>query len=500
LRYAHRQVKFADQSERRLMLNRRSILSAAAAGVVAARAPKPLRAATKKFDAIVIGSGLSGLNAAMLLEEQGMKVQVLEGRNRVGGRVYTLMNVPGRPEAAGELIGGNYARMIDTAERLGLDLIPPVELGAARGWLYRIKEQNILPEEWPSHALNPLEGDDRQLMPDRLLFILAHRNNPLSGRALDDWILPEFQKYDIPFSKYLRETLGYNEEIINLMNVVVHTDHVDNTSALHEIRRYAVGEFNQSAALANSERPASLQVKGGNSLLPFAMGESLENGVLLNKTVHTIDDNGSSVSVSCVDGSEYQAGQVVCSVPYPVLRHMKFTPRLPMIMESAIDEIDYGISIQVHFLIKEKFWEKDGLPSSIWTDGPMERFAVLARGENGEETSAISFINGVEAFKYDYMTDEQVAAYTLQELARIRPSTKGALEPIMVQSCHRDVHGSGDWVFWRPGQVTKYADNMRARHGNIHFCGEHTALLERGMEGAFESGERAAFDVLDLVG
>lgn len=482
------------------MLNRRSVLTAAAAGVVATKAPKPLRAAPQKFDAIVIGSGLSGLNAAMLLEEQGMKVQVLEGRNRVGGRVYTLMDVPGRPEAAGELIGGNYARMIDTAERLGLELIPPVELGAARGWLYRIKEQNILPEEWPSHALNPLSGDDRQIMPDRMLFILAHRNNPLSGRALDDWILPEFQEYDIPFSTYLRETLGYNQETIDLMNVVVHTDHVDNTSALHEIRRYAVGEFNQSATLANNDRPASLQVKGGNSLLPFAMGESLENGVLLNKTVHAIDDDGTTVTVSCTDGTEYQASQVICSVPYPVLRHMKFTPRLPPLMESAVDEIDYGISIQVHFLIKEKFWEKDGLPSSIWTDGSIERFAVLARGDNGEETSAIAFINGNEAYKYDYMTDAQASAYTLQELARIRPSTKGALEPVLVQSCHRDVHGSGDWVFWRPGQVTKYAGNMRANHGNIHFCGEHTALLERGMEGAFESGERAAFDSLDMVG
>ena len=51
------------------MLNRRSMLRSASAGVVTARAPKPLRAATKKFDGIVIGSGLSGLNAAMLLED-----------------------------------------------------------------------------------------------------------------------------------------------------------------------------------------------------------------------------------------------------------------------------------------------------------------------------------------------------------------------------------------------------------------------------------------------
>ena len=48
--------------------------------------------------------------------------------------------------------------------------------------------------------------------------------------------------------------------------------------------------------------------------------------------------------------------------------------------------------------------------------------------------------------------------------------------------------------------MTKYANHMRDRHGNIHFAGEHTAVMERGMEGAYESGERAANDVLAMLG
>jgi monoamine oxidase len=291
-----------------------------------------------------------------------------------------------------------------------------------------------------------------------------------------------------------------NQETINLMNVVIHSDHIDNTSALHELRRYAVAEFNRSATLAETDRPASLQIKGGNSLLPFSMAESLRNKVEINKTVYCIEDKDNYVIAYCTDGSTYSASQVICSIPYPVLRKMKFIPRLPSSMADAIQEIDYGISIQIHFLIKNEFWLKDGLPSSIWTDGPIERFAVLNRGCNNEITSAIAFINGNEAYKYDYMNDIEVADYTLQELIKIRPSIKGALEPILVQSCHRDFHGGGDWVFWRPGQIKKYAKNMRKSHGNIHFCGEHTALMERGMEGAFESGERAAFDVIGVIG
>ena len=466
------------------------------AGSIASAFVPRLARAQAGHDVIVVGAGLSGLHAAMLLEEQGLSVLTLEGRDRIGGRVYTLMDVPGRPEAAGELMGANYARMINAAKGLDLELIEPQRLGAASGTYYHIRGTDILAEEWPDHALNPLEGDDREVLPNRMLFTLSHKNNPLSGRPLDDWIQPEFQRFDIPQDQYLKKYLGFNDETIRLMNTVVHTDHMSNTSALHECRRYAVGEFNRKVAEANPDMPIALQVKGGNSLLPEAMANSLRNGVELNKTVYAFEDRGDVVEVFCGDGSSYTAKTVVCSMPYPVMRDVKFWPRLPVRMARAVDEIDYGLSIQVHFLIKREFWEDDGLPSSIWSDAPFERFAVLGRGEDGAVSSAVAFINGDEAYKYNMMTDAEVADFTLRELIKVRPALDGALEPIVVQSCHRDVHGAGDWVFWRPGQVTEFAPHMREPHGNIHFCGEHTALLERGMEGAFESGERAALDVL----
>lgn len=476
-------------------LKRRRLLVSAAGAASWAMAPAWGKAA-RHADVIVVGSGLSGLHAARLLEEQGLDVLTLEGRNRIGGRVYTLMDIPGKPEAAGEIIGANYARMIDTARRLGMELIEPKAIGASAEKYYRIRGKNILAEQWEGHDLNPMSGDDRALLPDRMLFVLSHKNNPLSGRPLDHWIKPEFRRFDIPQTEYLRTHLGFNDETIRLMNTVIHTDHMDNTSALHELRRYAVGEFNNRLAKSKPDQPAWMQVKGGNSLLPAAMANSLNHGVELNRTVHSFDDRGDKVVVRCVDGSTFTAGKVVCSMPYSVLRHVKFEPRLSAHMARAIDEIDYGISIQVHFLIKRPFWEDDGLPPSIWSDESFERFAVLMRGEGGSASSAIAFINGNEAYKYDFMNDDQVAQHVLRELIKVRPSLQGALEPVLVQSCHRDVHGAGDWVFWRPGQVTEFAAKMRESHGNIHFCGEHTALMERGMEGAFESGERAAMDVL----
>ena len=42
------------------------------------------------YDVIIIGAGVSGLSAAKLLKENGLDVVVLEARNRVGGRTWTV--------------------------------------------------------------------------------------------------------------------------------------------------------------------------------------------------------------------------------------------------------------------------------------------------------------------------------------------------------------------------------------------------------------------------
>ena len=103
-------------------LNRRSLLKAMGAAPLIAAVPKMVRALNKS-SVIVIGAGLSGLNAALLLQSEGVNVTVLEGRDRAGGRVKSLRNIPGNPEVGGTAFGPGYARLVDAARMYGVDLI-----------------------------------------------------------------------------------------------------------------------------------------------------------------------------------------------------------------------------------------------------------------------------------------------------------------------------------------------------------------------------------------
>lgn len=110
------------------------------------------------------------------------------------------------------------------------------------------------------------------------------------------------------------------------------------------------------------------------------------------------------------------------------------------------------------------------------------------------------YLSGIANDFCRHNPDDVVLEQVMQELVRIRPSTAGRVEPgaVMCWSKHPWVRGT--FAYRGPGDVRRYGEAAATPHGRVHFAGEHTSVLSMGLEGAMESAERTAFEILERAG
>ena len=486
----------AEAEEKVTGLNRREALKGigAAAALLSGCGRRP----TTESDVIVIGAGLSGLQAARLLESEGLRVTVLESRDRVGGRVLSYRHIPGSPEAGGTSFGAGYARMMAVIQELGVGL---VNLDSVRQFFnareLALDGQIISAAEWPEHERNVLPEGARESMPWGYLNFKMFTNNPYP--ATTDWVSPDFAHLDVSLREYLTGQ-GETDAVVDLCynNNPGWGDNADEVSAAMVLfaMRFAAAQQGFTGPDGGSMYTAA----NGNQSVPEAMAEALSGDLLIERRVTGIRDTGSGVEVHCEDGSRHRASRVISSLPCSLLRNLDIEPALEGLQAEAARTLDSQILNQLHMVAKRPFWEDDGLAPSMWTDSLAGMILAERKGDSPEEiTSLTSWTRGALAVEMDKLPDEEAAARIVADIERLRPAAKGQLEVMAYQSWYNDPDSAGDWAVWQPGQVTRLAEHVGRQHGRVHFCGEHTAVANRGMEGALESGDRVAFEVLDLI-
>jgi monoamine oxidase len=241
--------------------------------------------------------------------------------------------------------------------------------------------------------------------------------------------------------------------------------------------------------------------KGGNQNLPIAMARRLKGDVLQGKRVVAIEAGSDNATVVCSDGSRHRAKAVVCSMPFSTLRDVAIDPLPPSLQHKAIQTLGYIPITQFHIVPKKPFWEMDGLSPSMWTDGPLGMVLAQRSGKtDAEVTSLTVWCRGLNGLFIDRFGIEEGKRMILDEFARLRPASKGLLTVGAVHSWTADPFSAGDWAIFQPGQVRELRAAMAVPHQRLFFCGEHTAVGSRGIEGAFESAERVSLEVLSAVG
>ena len=433
---------------------------------------------------VVVGAGLSGLNAALILERWGFEVQVVEAKERVGGRLWTLDHLPGSPEGGGNVIGSNYGRIFKMAHDLEVPLrSPPRTLPSD----YFVGAQRILRDNWANAAANTLPDAWRNIPPNRLMGKLNSSNPLLRTRAWHDHTL---MATDQSALSGLR-ALGFPDAAIQLIGANnSYGNNLEDTSMMSLYR--VMGEFGRLSGPALAVKEAAQ----GNMRLPEAMARALVRPVEMGESVTAIQQSSSETRVSFASGGNLDADAVIVTLPLPALQQIDM--ELPAAQATVLDTVDYHKVVQLHCIVEAPFWENAGWGGSWWTDSLLGR--VFTRPIPGTTRYNMTvWINGDDCDELNALDEAACTDKISHALWELMPDAREVTSVGQLVRWTNDPHAGGVWALWRPGQAATAHAALRAPAGRLFFAGEHTAESYRGMEGAMESGARAALEVMRLL-
>jgi monoamine oxidase len=495
-------------------ISRRTLIggAAAAAGVAAlpastAGAKSPARSKSRhrraprlSADVIVVGAGLSGLNAARLVAAAGRSVIVLEARDRVGGRTLNHQLGDGKiVEIGGQWIGPTQDHLARLASELGVGTFDTYNAGN-----YLFYENGQLTPYAPNGPFGAVPPD---LVADgQLAVVLADIDSKAKTVPLDaPWTAADAVTWDSQTVETYKQghTLGPGAtSLLDLGIEAVWACEPRDISLLH-VLFYAHSAGNETTPgtferLINTAGGAQQsRFLGGSQLISIRMAQQLGARVRLSQPVRRIDQAGRGVAVH-TDALTVKRRSVIVTGPPALTAQIVYEPALPPLRAQLTQRFPQGSAIKVEAIYPRPFWRDEGLAGQVTSDTGPIKLTFDNSPPDGSPGVLLGFVEGLEARRFMVLSPEARKAAAIGCFVRYF-GQEASTPTVYVEMnwCEEEWTRGCYGGYLAPGVWTDYGPWVRASIGRIHWAGAETSDYWNGyMDGAVRSGERAAAEAL----